>query len=230
MKVDPASVWPLSAQLAQLLREQIRSGQLGPGDRVPSEPQLARKYSVSRDTAQRALSMLADEGLITRRRGVGSIVADVQPVTEVRARPGARISARLPTAAEREAARAGTWVPLLAVAEPGWPEQLYPADRVVVVVGPDEAPPDGTRPDLPELSELAGGASTLPAKLGETLVADAEVMSDLVNHGAPHLLDHLILAAADSTDRPPVDDDAVRQDAGVPRATASQRNSLVEAE
>jgi hypothetical protein len=26
------------------------------------------------------------------------------------------------------------WVPLLAVAEPGWPEQFYPADRVVVVV------------------------------------------------------------------------------------------------
>jgi GntR family transcriptional regulator len=157
MKVDPASVWPLSAQLAQLLRGKIRSGQLAPGDRVPSEPQLAREYSVSRDTAQRALAMLVEERLITRRRGVGSIVADVQPVTEVRARPGARISARLPTAAERDAARAGMWVPLLAVAEPGWPEQLYPADQVVVVVGPDEEPPrpatghdsrDGAEPDL----------------------------------------------------------------------------------
>ena len=131
--------------------------------------------------------MLADEGLITRRRGVGSIVADAQPVTEVRARPGARISARLPTAAEREAARAGHWVPLLAVSEPGWPEQLYPADRVVVVVVPDGAPGKDARPELPD---LVGGAGALPAKLGETLVANAEVMSDLVNHGAPHLLDH----------------------------------------
>jgi GntR family transcriptional regulator len=78
--------------------------------------------------------MLAEEGLITRRRGVGSIVATVEPLTEVRAAPGARISARLPTAAERDAANAGMWVPMLAVAEPGWPEQLYPADRVVVVV------------------------------------------------------------------------------------------------
>jgi DNA-binding transcriptional regulator YhcF (GntR family) len=143
MRVDPASVWPLSAQLAQLLRELIRTGQLGAGDRVPSEPQLAREYSVSRDTAQRALAMLADEGLITRRRGVGSIVTNVQPVTEVRARPGTRISARLPTAAERDAARAGMWVPLLAVTQPGWPEQLYPADSVVVVVGPDEPSRDG---------------------------------------------------------------------------------------
>jgi len=134
MKIDPASGWPLSAQLAQLLRELIRSGQLAPGDRVPSEPQLARDHAVSRDTAQRALAMLADEGLITRRRGVGSIVVTVEPVTEVRVAPGARISARLPTAAERDAAKAGMWVPMLAVAEPGWPEQLYPADRVVVVV------------------------------------------------------------------------------------------------
>jgi DNA-binding transcriptional regulator YhcF (GntR family) len=138
MNVDPASVWPLSAQLAQLLRERIRSGRLGPGDRVPSEPQLAREYSVSRDTAQRALAMLADEGLITRRRGVGSIVAAADPVTEVQARPGTRITARLPTAAEQQATRAGMWVPLLAVEEPGWPEKLYPADRVVVVVPPDE--------------------------------------------------------------------------------------------
>lgn len=143
MRVDPASTWPLSAQLAQVLRELIRTGQLAPGDRVPSEPQLARDYSVSRDTAQRALAMLSDEGLIRRRRGVGSIVADVEPVTEVRAGPGARISARLPTAEERDAARAGNWVPLLAVAEPGWPEQLYPADRVVVVVAPEN---DGEQP------------------------------------------------------------------------------------
>ena len=154
MNVDPASVWPLSAQLAQLLRELIRSGQLGPGEHVPSEPQLARKYSVSRDTAQRALAMLADEGLITRRRGVGSIVATVEPVTEVKARPGARISARLPTAAEQQATRAGTWVPLLAVEEPGWPEKLYPADRVVVVVPPeeDDGPIElrGDRPIRPE--------------------------------------------------------------------------------
>jgi hypothetical protein len=51
----------------------------------------------------------------------------------VRAAPGTRISARLPTTAEREAAGAGLWMPVLAIAEPGCPEQLYPADRVVIV-------------------------------------------------------------------------------------------------
>ncbi|MGO8726648.1 MAG: GntR family transcriptional regulator [Streptosporangiaceae bacterium] len=132
MIIDPASDWPLSAQLAQLLRGLIRSGQLTAGDRVPSEHELADQHSVSRDTAQRALALLACEGLITRRRGVGSIVAVADRLTEVRAAPGARISARLATAAERVAARAGSWVPVLAIAEPGRPERLYPADRVVI--------------------------------------------------------------------------------------------------
>jgi DNA-binding GntR family transcriptional regulator len=142
MAVQPASDWPLSAQLAQHLREMIRSGRLAAGDRVPSEVELAREHDVSRDTAQRALAVLAEEGLIVRRRGVGSIVAVTEPVREVRAGPGTQISARLPTAAEREAANAGRWVPLLAVATPGWPERLYPADVVIVIVPTAAEPPD----------------------------------------------------------------------------------------
>ena len=45
------------------------------------------------------------------------------------------------------------WVPLLAVEEPGWPEKLYPADRVVVVVPPEED--EGS-------VELRDGASVCP--------------------------------------------------------------------
>lgn len=134
MSIDPASGWPLAYQLAQLLRSQIRSGLLAAGDRIPTEQQLAREHEVSRDTAQRALTVLAEEGLIVRRRGVGSLVAAISPMQEIHPEHGARISARLPTAAEQRSARAGLWVPLLAVNVPGWPEQLYPADRVVVVV------------------------------------------------------------------------------------------------
>ena len=89
---------------------------------------------MSRDTAQRALTVLAEEGLIIRRRGVGSLVTAMAPLREITAVHGARISARLPTAAEQRSAEAGLWVPLLAVNVSGWPEQLYPADRIVVVV------------------------------------------------------------------------------------------------
>lgn len=131
--LDPASEWPLSAQLAQLLRVAIRAAELMPGHRIPSENELADRHCVSRDTATRALALLAREGLITRRRGVGSIVAAAAAIAELRTAPGTRISARLPTTTERDAARAGLWVPVLAIAEPGSPEQLYPADSVVIL-------------------------------------------------------------------------------------------------
>jgi DNA-binding transcriptional regulator YhcF (GntR family) len=134
MGVDPAARWPLAAQLAQLLRVLIRSGRLACGDRVPSEHELASEHGVSRDTAHRALAMLTAEGLITRRRGVGSIVTATRTFAEVTVAPGTRISARLPTAKERESAGAGAWVPVLAVTEPGVAERLYPADSVVIAV------------------------------------------------------------------------------------------------
>lgn len=139
MDVDRSSHWPLAAQLAQLLRHLIRAGEVAEGSPIPSENELAEQYGVSRDTAQRALAMLSEEGLIIRRRGVGSIVAHTDRVVEVEVSPGSRISARLPTSAEQTAARAGAWVPVLAVSEPGWPEQLFPADRVVLVVAGSQA-------------------------------------------------------------------------------------------
>jgi GntR family transcriptional regulator len=128
--VDPASEWPLSAQL---LRAEIRAAGLEPGTRVRGEQDLAREYDMSRATASRALDALAAEGLITRRRGAGSVVAASAAITELHPLSGTRVSARLPATGERVAAGAGLWVPVLAAAEPRSPEQLYGADRVVII-------------------------------------------------------------------------------------------------
>lgn len=134
MTVDPASEWPLIAQLAQVLRATIRAAELEPGDKIPSEHELVGQHRVSRATANRALTILADEGLIVaRRRGTGSVVTSAGLISEVQPTRGTRISARLPTTTERDAAGAGLWVPVLAIVEPGSPERLYPADRVIVV-------------------------------------------------------------------------------------------------
>jgi DNA-binding FadR family transcriptional regulator len=133
VRIDPASEWPLAAQLAQLLRAQIRAAGLAPGAQVRREQDLAREYRVSRATASRALDALAAEGLITRRRGAGSVLAAFVAIAEVHPAPGTRVSARLPATAERAAAGAGLWVPVLAVAERGSPERLYGADRVVII-------------------------------------------------------------------------------------------------
>jgi DNA-binding GntR family transcriptional regulator len=133
MTVDPASEWPLTAQLAQILRATIRAAELAPGDKIPSEHELVGQHHVSRATANRALTILADEGLIARRRGTGSVVTALGLISEVQPTRGTRISARLPTTTERDAADAGLWVPVLAIVEPGSPERLYPSDRVIVV-------------------------------------------------------------------------------------------------
>jgi GntR family transcriptional regulator len=65
---------PLYAQLAELLRDQIRSGRYRPGDRLPGEPVLTRQYRVSRATVAKALEQLEGDGLVRRRQGRGTFV------------------------------------------------------------------------------------------------------------------------------------------------------------
>jgi GntR family transcriptional regulator len=70
--VNPdAPVWPYQ-QVAALLRDRIRDGELGP--RLPSHMQLAQELGVSPMTVQRALKVLKDEGLIYAERGLGTFV------------------------------------------------------------------------------------------------------------------------------------------------------------
>lgn len=70
---------PPYRQLAGQLREQIRSGELAPGDRVPSIPELSRTMKVSRQTAHRALAVLSEEGLTTTQIGRGTFVRQPRP-------------------------------------------------------------------------------------------------------------------------------------------------------
>lgn len=70
------------AQIAQHIREEIYAGRLRPGDRVPSVRELALEYSVSRATADKALSALRSEGLVVAMTGVGTLVADQVPTVQ----------------------------------------------------------------------------------------------------------------------------------------------------
>ena len=67
---------PFYAQLKEILREQIRSGVLAVGDQLPSEAELCTKYGISRTVVRQALQELTVEGLIRRRKGKGSFVAN----------------------------------------------------------------------------------------------------------------------------------------------------------
>lgn len=59
--------------------QDIESGRLTPGDKVPSETRLAKTFNASRMTANRALKELAEEGRILRIQGVGTFVATPKP-------------------------------------------------------------------------------------------------------------------------------------------------------
>ena len=70
-----AAIEPHKARrLYLLLRDQIASGRLADGDRLPGEPTLAAEHGVSRVTARRAIDLLAGEGLVRRRAGSGTYV------------------------------------------------------------------------------------------------------------------------------------------------------------
>jgi DNA-binding GntR family transcriptional regulator len=67
--LDHDSPEPLYAQLAAILRGQIESGKLS--GRIPSVKSLAQQYEVAQGTAERALAILREEGLIRSAMGRG---------------------------------------------------------------------------------------------------------------------------------------------------------------
>ncbi|MEM9106808.1 MAG: GntR family transcriptional regulator [Pseudomonadota bacterium] len=75
MKLNPETGVPLYQQIFVILRNKIYSGELSVGERLQSEQELCVQFGVSRITARRALSKLAESGLVERQRGSGTRVA-----------------------------------------------------------------------------------------------------------------------------------------------------------
>ncbi|BCJ34380.1 GntR family transcriptional regulator [Actinocatenispora thailandica] len=66
---------PIFAQIADRLTDEVADGTLAEGERIPSTNELATFHRVNPATAARALSVLVDEGIAEKRRGVGMFVA-----------------------------------------------------------------------------------------------------------------------------------------------------------
>ena len=66
--------------IADRIDEQIGSGVLQPGDKLPALPQLAAQFGVARLTAQRAVSLLCRTGKLQTRPPRGTFVADRCPL------------------------------------------------------------------------------------------------------------------------------------------------------
>ncbi|QMU76340.1 GntR family transcriptional regulator [Streptacidiphilus sp. PB12-B1b] len=67
---------PKYEQIAQSLRGSIVRGELVPGDTIPSVPELSRTWEVAKATAERAIAVLRQEGLVDSRQGVGTVVRE----------------------------------------------------------------------------------------------------------------------------------------------------------
>ncbi|HWK68050.1 MAG TPA: FadR/GntR family transcriptional regulator [Rhizobiaceae bacterium] len=69
----------LADRLVDSIREQIVSGTLQPGDKLPTEAQLCGEYGVSRTVVREAVTRLAADGLVLPRQGAGVFVSEQAP-------------------------------------------------------------------------------------------------------------------------------------------------------
>ncbi|MFC0270373.1 GntR family transcriptional regulator [Metabacillus herbersteinensis] len=63
-------------QIKNKIKEQIQTGKLRVGDRVPSEKELTEQFHVSQITTKNALGGLAEEGIVVRKKGKGTFVCE----------------------------------------------------------------------------------------------------------------------------------------------------------
>lgn len=76
MALDPDDPRPPFRQVANALRAAILTKKFEPGDRLPSQAELATNYGVARMTIQQALKLLREENLIVSRQGSGVFVRE----------------------------------------------------------------------------------------------------------------------------------------------------------
>ncbi|MFB5189287.1 GntR family transcriptional regulator [Alicyclobacillus fastidiosus] len=72
----------LYLQVYHAIKNAIENGQFQEGEILPTESELMEKFGVSRITTNRALQILASEGIVTRKTGVGTFVGKTRPVSD----------------------------------------------------------------------------------------------------------------------------------------------------
>jgi DNA-binding GntR family transcriptional regulator len=63
-KIDPTGPVPPYRQIAEIIRERIKSGEYPKGSRIPTESEMVETWEVARTTARRAIALLREEGLV----------------------------------------------------------------------------------------------------------------------------------------------------------------------
>jgi GntR family transcriptional regulator len=82
IRLESSSAVPIYRQIVDQIGYQIANGTLRGGDRLPSVRELARRLPVNQNTVLKAYILLEEDGLISRKQGDGTFVADTPPVTK----------------------------------------------------------------------------------------------------------------------------------------------------
>ncbi len=126
--VDEPRRQPLYIHAAQDLAEIIANAD--PGELLPSEPKLSRRLGVSRATLREAMRLFEERGLIIRRQGVGTVVAETPRVIE----SGLEILESIETMAARMGLHVEMGTHTFALRDPSEDEQtlfeLQPGERI----------------------------------------------------------------------------------------------------
>ena len=85
IQVETSTGMPITRQIAAQIRAQCASGTIRPGERLPSVRALAAELAVNQNTILRVYERLTAEGLLERRHGDGTFVADRVPTGQMRA-------------------------------------------------------------------------------------------------------------------------------------------------
>lgn len=142
---------PAYLRIAADLRDQIRTGQLAPGDKLPSESKLMSSYGVSNSVTKDAISLLKSEGLVEGRFGSGVYVREIRRL--VREAQGRN---------QRAAAAGGSTSPFARDAAASGQDPSWEHASSEVPCPADIAPRLAIEPDEPVMRTryryLAGGA------------------------------------------------------------------------
>lgn len=127
---------PRYLQLADYITKEIESGLLQPGEALPPESEICRRYGYSRFAVREALAVLRGRGVV-RTWGATSFVASDDDLQPIALRDGEEIIARMPDPNEAFQHGMAEGVPVLVRRrrnrEIGDKQEIYPADRYFVI-------------------------------------------------------------------------------------------------
>jgi len=75
MKLDADAMKPIYVQIAEWLETEILAGNIGSDAKIYSQYQLAEMFTINPATAAKGLAILADEGILYKKRGLGMFVS-----------------------------------------------------------------------------------------------------------------------------------------------------------